>query len=130
MEILPNRSITIRYTRKVNDLKFDLNVITFYQTGKYLILIVLSHFLFLAFVSLFTLPKVYENNKQSIDTYLDLARSKVADVTEKYDSDINFFKLNKNNNMKNLICFVLESKQPFPLAIRSQLPPKQTRTSK
>ncbi|XP_065357035.1 reticulon-1 isoform X2 [Calliphora vicina] len=37
----------------------------------------------LAFVSLFTLPKVYENNKQSIDTYLDLARSKVAEVTEK-----------------------------------------------
>ncbi|KAL9926197.1 reticulon isoform 1-T1 [Glossina fuscipes fuscipes] len=42
----------------------------------------------MAFVSLFTLPKVYENNKQSIDTYLDLARSKVADVTEKIKAAI------------------------------------------
>uniref|UniRef100_A0A1I8MNI2 Reticulon-like protein n=1 Tax=Musca domestica TaxID=7370 RepID=A0A1I8MNI2_MUSDO len=42
----------------------------------------------LAFVSLFTLPKVYENNKQSIDTYLDLARSKVAEVTEKIKAAI------------------------------------------
>ncbi|XP_017490068.1 PREDICTED: reticulon-4 isoform X2 [Rhagoletis zephyria] len=38
----------------------------------------------LAFVSLFTLPKVYENNKQSIDTYLDLARSKLTEFTEKF----------------------------------------------
>ncbi|KQS70147.1 reticulon-1 isoform X2 [Drosophila erecta] len=37
----------------------------------------------LAFVSLFTLPKVYENNKQSIDTYLDLGRSKLAEITDK-----------------------------------------------
>ncbi|XP_043662798.1 reticulon-1 isoform X3 [Drosophila teissieri] len=37
----------------------------------------------LAFVSLFTLPKVYENNKQSIDTYLDLVRSKLTEVTDK-----------------------------------------------
>ncbi|XP_016941658.3 reticulon-1 isoform X2 [Drosophila suzukii] len=37
----------------------------------------------LAFVSLFTLPKVYENNKQSIDTYLDLVRSKLTEITDK-----------------------------------------------
>lgn len=37
----------------------------------------------LAFISLFTLPKVYENNKQSIDTYLGLVRSKLAEITDK-----------------------------------------------
>ncbi|KMY88206.1 reticulon-1 isoform X1 [Drosophila sechellia] len=37
----------------------------------------------LAFVSLFTLPKVYENNKQSIDTHLDLVRSKLTEITDK-----------------------------------------------
>ncbi|KRG02641.1 reticulon-1 isoform X1 [Drosophila mojavensis] len=37
----------------------------------------------LAFVSLFTLPKVYENNKQSIDTYLDLVRNKLTEITDK-----------------------------------------------
>ena len=37
----------------------------------------------LAFVSLFTLPKVYENNKQSIDTYLDLVRSKLTEIADK-----------------------------------------------
>jgi hypothetical protein len=37
----------------------------------------------LAFISLFTLPKVYENNKQSIDNYLGLVRSKLADITDK-----------------------------------------------
>ncbi|XP_037957125.1 reticulon-1 isoform X2 [Teleopsis dalmanni] len=37
----------------------------------------------LAFVTLFTLPKVYENNKQSIDAYLDLVRSKLTEVTDK-----------------------------------------------
>ncbi|XP_032592596.1 reticulon-1-A isoform X4 [Drosophila grimshawi] len=37
----------------------------------------------LAFVSLFTLPKVYENNKQSIDTYLDLVRTKLTEITDK-----------------------------------------------
>ncbi len=38
---------------------------------------------FLGFVALFTLPKVYENNKQSIDTYLDLVRSKILEITDK-----------------------------------------------
>ncbi|XP_036230968.1 reticulon-2 isoform X2 [Bactrocera oleae] len=42
----------------------------------------------LAFVSLFTLPKVYENNKQSIDTYLDLVRSKLTEITEKIKAAI------------------------------------------
>ncbi|XP_034473740.1 reticulon-1 isoform X2 [Drosophila innubila] len=37
----------------------------------------------LAFVSLFTLPKVYENNKASIDTYLDLVRTKLTEITDK-----------------------------------------------
>lgn len=37
----------------------------------------------LGFVALFTLPKVYENNKQSIDTYLDLVRSKILEITDK-----------------------------------------------
>uniref|UniRef100_A0A0A1XPV0 Reticulon-like protein n=1 Tax=Zeugodacus cucurbitae TaxID=28588 RepID=A0A0A1XPV0_ZEUCU len=42
----------------------------------------------LAFVSLFTLPKVYENNKQSIDTYLDLVRSKLTEITDKIKAAI------------------------------------------
>ncbi|XP_055920760.1 reticulon-1-A isoform X3 [Eupeodes corollae] len=37
----------------------------------------------LAFVSLFTLPKLYESNKQSIDSYLDLVRTKVTEITDK-----------------------------------------------
>ena len=42
----------------------------------------------LAFVSLFTLPKVYENNKQSIDTYLDLVRSKLTEIADKIKAAI------------------------------------------
>lgn len=42
----------------------------------------------IAFVALFTLPKVYENNKQSIDTYLDLVRSKIAEITDKVKAAI------------------------------------------
>lgn len=37
----------------------------------------------LAFIALFTLPKVYENNKQSIDAQLDLVSSKIQEITEK-----------------------------------------------
>lgn len=37
-----------------------------------------------AYVALFTLPKVYETNKQSIDAYLDLVRSKINEITEKW----------------------------------------------
>ncbi|XP_054262755.1 reticulon-1 isoform X2 [Macrosteles quadrilineatus] len=37
----------------------------------------------LAFVALFTVPKIYENNKASIDQYIDMGRSKVAEITSK-----------------------------------------------
>jgi len=37
----------------------------------------------LAWIALFTLPKVYENNKQSIDTYVALVRNKLLEITEK-----------------------------------------------
>lgn len=36
----------------------------------------------LAYVALFTPPKVYETNKQSIDAYLDVVRSKINEITE------------------------------------------------
>jgi hypothetical protein len=39
--------------------------------------------MFAASVGAFTLPKVYENNKAQIDQYLDLVRSKMADVSSK-----------------------------------------------
>lgn len=35
------------------------------------------------YVALFTLPKVYENNKQSIDANMDLVRSKILEITDK-----------------------------------------------
>lgn len=38
---------------------------------------------FLAYVAMFTLPKVYETNKQNIDQYLDLVRSKIVEITDK-----------------------------------------------
>lgn len=38
---------------------------------------------FLAYVALFTLPKVYENNKQSIDAYLELVQAKISEITDK-----------------------------------------------
>ncbi|XP_052892148.1 reticulon-1 isoform X1 [Anopheles moucheti] len=37
----------------------------------------------IGFVALFTLPKVYENNKQSIDTHIEIVRSKIQEITEK-----------------------------------------------
>ncbi|KAG8328851.1 hypothetical protein J6590_100229, partial [Homalodisca vitripennis] len=37
----------------------------------------------LVFVALFTVPRIYENNKASIDTYIDMGRSKVAEITSK-----------------------------------------------
>jgi len=42
----------------------------------------------LAYIALFTLPKVYENNKQSIDVYLDLVRSKISEVSDKVKAAI------------------------------------------
>lgn len=40
--------------------------------------------LFTAYVAMFTLPKVYETNKQNIDQYLDLVRSKIVEITDKW----------------------------------------------
>ncbi|XP_067009616.2 reticulon-1-A isoform X3 [Anabrus simplex] len=37
----------------------------------------------IAFVALFTLPKVYENNKSQIDQNLEIVRSKLAEITAK-----------------------------------------------
>ncbi|KAJ9593705.1 hypothetical protein L9F63_014753, partial [Diploptera punctata] len=42
----------------------------------------------IAFVALFTLPKVYENNKSQIDQNLDVVRSKIADITSKVKAAI------------------------------------------
>lgn len=42
----------------------------------------------IAFVALFTLPKVYENNKQQIDANLDIVRTKVAEITSKVKAAI------------------------------------------
>uniref|UniRef100_A0A1B6CF41 Reticulon-like protein n=1 Tax=Clastoptera arizonana TaxID=38151 RepID=A0A1B6CF41_9HEMI len=42
----------------------------------------------LGFVALFTVPKVYENNKTSIDAYLDIGRSKIAEITSKVKAAI------------------------------------------
>lgn len=39
--------------------------------------------LFSGFVALFTLPKVYENNKTQIDQNIELVRSKIAELTNK-----------------------------------------------
>lgn len=42
----------------------------------------------IAFVALFTLPKVYENNKTQIDANLDIVRTKLADITSKVKAAI------------------------------------------
>ena len=39
--------------------------------------------LIIAFVGLFTLPKVYENNKTQIDSNLNLVKGKINEFTEK-----------------------------------------------
>lgn len=49
------------------------------------IFIEIVYFLFLGFIALFTLPKVYENNKTQIDQNIELVRSKIAELTNKYD---------------------------------------------
>lgn len=38
---------------------------------------------YLGFVALFTLPKVYENNKTQIDQNIEVVRSKIAELTNK-----------------------------------------------
>ncbi|KAL5279620.1 RTN1 family protein [Megaselia abdita] len=42
----------------------------------------------MAYVALFTLPKVYENNKQSIDAYLELVHGKISEITDKVRSAV------------------------------------------
>lgn len=42
----------------------------------------------IAFVALFTLPKVYENNKTQIDANLDIVRTKLAEITSKVKAAI------------------------------------------
>jgi len=42
----------------------------------------------IAWVALFTLPKVYETNKTQIDANLDIVRTKVADITSKVKAAI------------------------------------------
>lgn len=49
----------------------------------------ISHFFigtyfYLGFVALFTLPKVYENNKTQIDQNIEVVRSKIAELTNKW----------------------------------------------
>lgn len=55
-------------------LLINLYFYTFYSLIKYS---------FIAYVAMFTLPKVYETNKQNIDQYLDLVKSKIAEITDK-----------------------------------------------
>lgn len=64
------------------------NGMTLVTMGKFVVLAVTvktsSTFnLLLAYVALFTLPKVYENNKQSIDAYLELVHGKISEITDK-----------------------------------------------
>lgn len=42
----------------------------------------------LSYIAMFTLPKVYETNKQNIDQYLDLVRSKIVEITDKVKAAI------------------------------------------
>lgn len=52
-----------------------------------------TNFLFgLAFVALFTFPKIYENNKTDIDAQLSMLRSKIQEVEDKWVLFNNQFK--------------------------------------
>lgn len=51
-----------------------------------LLLYLSKNVFFTAFVGLFTLPKVYENNKAQIDQNIDLVRSKIAELSSKWVS--------------------------------------------
>jgi hypothetical protein len=42
----------------------------------------------LAYIAMFTLPKIYETNKQNIDQYLDLVKGKITEITEKVKAAI------------------------------------------
>lgn len=54
----------------------------------------------IAFIALFTLPKVYENNKQLIDSYLDLVRSRVLEITEKVKAAVPLGKKTESDKEK------------------------------
>jgi len=64
----------------VDSLKFGLLLWTLTYLGSWFNGITL---VVLAYVALFTLPKVYENNKESIDNYLEIVRSKFTEIAEK-----------------------------------------------
>lgn len=38
----------------------------------------------LAYISAFSLPTVYEQNKAQIDQYLDLVNTKITEISDKY----------------------------------------------
>lgn len=67
---------------------------------------------------MFTLPKVYETNKQNIDQYLDLVRSKIVEITEKWVSrhaiDCS------NNSIKQL--FSCRVKAAIPIGKKDESP--------
>lgn len=58
-----------------------------YSIGKncFIFILLLKYCFVLGFVALFTLPKVYENNKTQIDQNIEVVRSKIAELTNKYD---------------------------------------------
>lgn len=55
----------------------------------------------LAYVAMFTLPKVYETNKQNIDQYLDLVRSKIMEITDKVKAAIPIGGAKKDESAKD-----------------------------
>uniref|UniRef100_A0AAG5CUU2 Reticulon-like protein n=1 Tax=Anopheles atroparvus TaxID=41427 RepID=A0AAG5CUU2_ANOAO len=54
----------------------------------------------IGYVALFTLPKVYENNKQSVDTHIELVRSKIQEITEKVKAAVPLGKKTENEKTK------------------------------
>lgn len=54
----------------------------------------------LAWVALFTLPKIYQANQVQIDTNLEIVRVKIAEIAEKYVSNESFFQLLTKKNLQ------------------------------
>lgn len=52
----------------------------------------------LAFIAIFSLPKVYEQNKQIIDQNLDIARSKLLEITDKVKAAVPIGKKSTNSD--------------------------------
>lgn len=67
----------------------------------------------LGFVALFTLPKVYENNKTQIDQNIEVVRRKIAELTNKWE--LIFLKLSHRHIITIDLFFVLESELLFQL---------------